>query len=166
MKAIVEKQYAKELAVVASHGTLTFDTSCSGSQLLLVTGKGLMTQLAYNDFCAQRPSRYDYMYLPSSVRAYNSAKKNDKVYINMELSPDFKDLKEIYSDLETLSNDLSVAQNEFETARKNLQSVEGSAKKAKAQLVRNILESSSDGQSVLAGLSGMKQALLTQIIKN
>lgn len=179
LKASVETQYAKELAIISLHGKLTLEVENHGYRsLILVAGKGIMSNDAYNtamnNISNVPPSaRHNkisghVILLPIAVQAFNDGKKQSStspVSISMSLPINEKEAKAIYADLETLAKDFGAAATAYEEARSNLQSLDGSAKKAKAQLVRNILESSGDGQSVLAGLGGMKQALIAQITK-
>lgn len=148
---------------------------------MFLTPEGVFTeeeanQMEYDDrrrlFNDNRSQVYN---LPCSVRVSNKsgyereAKKGSNAVeasITFRFNVDEKTLKKLFAPLEKQGAQYFAMKAQLESLQLQLKSVDKTGKKAKAQLIRRILEGSAGGKAILSNMGLIKTSVQTLLIES
>lgn len=170
--SFLESKFSKELSQVDALGKRETETRECG----IITEKGLAfvdssyeDEEAYDHYAARRENRY-YYNVVTAINVNNQVPKKKKVEIlttiNVCLSLNKEEANKIYASTLKAAKALSELNLSLKEVRRQLNSVDKMGKKAKGQLIKRILESSSEGKAVLTNMSGIRTNVAQMLIKS
>lgn len=163
IRAKIQETYKEEITFISKYGKVNLQRQLDNCDLVIVNG-AFMSYEEYNQLRYSDRNTFNTLnafYCKGSlavqnVRDANSKKSNVSVAFDLFLSLNETEIKKIYTPLVKAVKELNTAQTLLNNERKQLQSVDKMGKKAKAQLIKRLLDSSEGGKSLLSNMSGIK----------
>lgn len=171
IKAKIEETYKEEIAFASKYGKFR-DSQLLTCNLVIVDGE-IMTGEAYDklirhseNYNGRRNSNVEdckgSLSLQTNIDSFYG-RKRAPVSIDLFLTLPEAEVKKAYASVLSAHKEVLLAEEILNTARKQLQSVDKMGKKAKAQLIKRLLDSSDGGKQLLSNMSGI-QANISQLL--
>lgn len=174
---IVKKENPAEFAILEQFGGVGDKQVGHG---VLLTSDGVFTEeeisrMEYDErrrLCDDRSQVY---HLPCSIRISNkdpldrhhrNKTKAVEASISFRFNVDEKTLKKLFAPLEKQGAQYFAMRKHLESLQLQLKGVDKTGKKAKAQLIRRILEGSEGGKAILSNMGLIKSSVQTLLIES